>query len=303
LLEASRIKNNMSRDRILYNGKLAIPEEVKLNLNNRAFRYGDGLFETMRMFEGKMPFLELHLERLQTGIDMLQLDLPIANHGIEYWQYEIRRIVKYYHQKYPKQAKNYRMRLTVFRNDGGYYTPSTNGASYILEVERLKTSMFDWNEKGLTIDIFRKVNLDKGRLNNLKTANGLPYVLASLFKKDKGVDDVLLLNNKERIVESTHSNVFFIKNNTLITPALGEGCTAGTTRKIILGIGKELGLKVKTTKCEINILKNVDEVFLSNAIRGIQWVRKFKKKRYEHRVSKAIYLKMNKLIDNSKIEI
>ena len=136
----------MNKDRILYNGMLANPKEVKLTLENRGFRYGDGLFETMRMFDGKMPFLDLHLERLDTGIKMLQLELPTAHYGIDYWNYEIRRIVKYYRQKYPKQAKNYRMRLTIFRNDGGFYTPLTNEASYVLELEPLKSNHFEWND-------------------------------------------------------------------------------------------------------------------------------------------------------------
>lgn len=289
----------MGKDRILYNGKLADPDEVKLTLENRGFRYGDGLFETMRMFDGKMPFLESHLERLNAGIEMLALELPNVDYGMDYWQYEIRRIVKYYRQKYPKKAKNYRMRLTVFRNDGGFYTPLTNEASYLLELEPLNSNQFEWDEKGLSIDVFTKVKLERGRLNNIKTANGLPYVLAALFKKKAGLDDALLLNTKGRIVESTHSNIFFVKGNTLITPALKEGCTAGTTRKAVLNIAEEMGMVVKKKKCDMKLLEEADEVFLTNAIRGIQWVRKFKKKRYESAKTKMIYLKMNALLEAS----
>jgi|AntRauTorckE5430_2_1112549.scaffolds.fasta_scaffold02568_2 branched-chain amino acid aminotransferase len=292
----------MGKGIILYNGMLVKQNEVKLTLENRGFRYGDGLFETMRMFDGKMPFLELHLERLNAGIEMLQLELPTAEYGLDYWHYEIRRIVKYYRQKYPKQAKNYRMRLTVFRNDGGFYTPLTNEASYVLEIERLKKNRFEWNKKGLVIDVFTKVKLECGRLSNMKTANGLPYILAALFKQKEGLDDVLLLNTKGRIAESTHANIFFIKGNTLITPALNEGCTAGTTRKAVLAIGKELGMKVKIKRCEISILKEADEVFLTNSIRGVQWIRKFHKKRYTAEKAKIIYLKMNELVGKSMIE-
>jgi branched-chain amino acid aminotransferase len=292
----------MGKDRILYNGMLANPEDVKLTLENRGFRYGDGLFETMRMFDGKMPFLESHLERLNAGIEMLQLELPSAEHGIDYWAYEIRRIVKYYRQKYPKQAKNYRMRLTVFRNDGGFYTPLTNEASYVLEIEKLKKNYFEWSNKGLAVDVFTKVKLERGRLSNIKTANALPYVLAALFKQSEGLDDAILTNTKGRIVESTHSNIFFIKENRLITPALKEGCTSGTTRKVVLAIGKELGMEVKTKRCEVSLLEDADEVFLTNAIRGIQWIRKFHKKRYDSVKTKAIHLKMNELVKKSTIE-
>ena len=82
-----------------------------------------------------------------------------------------------------------------------------------------------------------------------------------------------------------------------------EGCTAGTTRKVVMAIAKELGMEVKTSKCELSMLKDADEVFLTNAIRGIQWIRKFHKKRYTFEKTKAIYLKMNELVRNSSIEI
>ncbi|NJN77967.1 MAG: aminotransferase class IV [Saprospiraceae bacterium] len=204
--------------------------------------------------------------------------MTISNYGFDYWQYEIRRIIKYYRQKYPKQAKNYRIRLTVFRNDGGFYTPLTNQASYILELELLKNELFTWNKKGQEIGVFEEIELNKGKLQNLKTANSLPYVLAGLYKKKQGLDDVLLVNTEGRIVESIHSNVFFIKGNSLITPALKEGCTAGTIRKSILKIGKDLGMKVVKGKCDISLLNEADEVFLTNAIQGVQWVRKFEKR-------------------------
>lgn len=293
----------ITKDRIIFNGQLAEKKNIVLSLDNRGFRYGDGIFETMRMFDGKLPFLEKHIERLEKGIDFLGLKLPIARHGLDFWRFEIRRIVKYYRQKYPEQAKNYRLRLAVFRNDGGFYTPKTSEASYILELFPLDTATFQWNKKGVKIDIFDDVRLSNDKLSNLKTSNGLPYVLAALHKQRQGLDDCLLLNTNGHIAESIHSNIFMINGNKLLTPDLKQGCTAGTTRQTILKIAKAMDLKIKETVCTIDNLTSASEVFLTNAVRGVQWVNSFEDKKYDNSITKKIHRQLNKIVKQSTIEI
>ncbi|MFK7946072.1 MAG: aminotransferase class IV [Saprospiraceae bacterium] len=293
----------ITKDRIIFNGQLAKKKDIALNLDNRGFRYGDGIFETIRMFDGKLPFLENHINRLQKGIDFLDLDLSIARHGIDFWRFEIRRIVKYYRQKYPKQAKNYRLRLAIFRNDGGFYTPKTSKASYILELSPLEKSKFEWNKKGVKIDIFNNIRLSNDKLSNLKTSNGLPYVLAALHKNKHDLDDCLLLNGNGNIAESIHSNIFIVKENKLITPDLNQGCTAGTTRQTILQIAKTMKMEVIEESCSVESLADASEIFLTNAIRGIQWVGSFRKKTYENIISKKIHKQLNKIVKQSTITI
>lgn len=293
----------ITKDRIIFNGRLAKKKDIILSLDNRGFRYGDGIFETMRMFNGKLPFLEQHIERLEQGIDFLNLELPISRHGVDFWRFEIRRIIKYYRQKYPKQAKNYRLRLAVFRNDGGFYTPKTLKASYILELFSLDNQKFEWDKKGIKIDIFDKVRLSNDKLSNLKTSNGLPYVLAALYKDKQNLDDCLLLNTNGNIAESTHSNLFIVDQNSLITPSLNEGCTAGTTRHTILKIAKAMNMEVIEGSCSVENLIAASEVFLTNAVRGVQWVSLFRNKEYENTISKKIYKQLNKIVKQSTIEI
>lgn len=292
-----------TKDRIIFNGRLSKKKDILLSLDNRGFRYGDGIFETMRMFDGKLPFLENHINRLQQGIDFLDLELPITRHGIDFWRFEIRRIVKYYRQKYPKQTKNYRLRLAIFRNDGGFYTPKTSSASYILELFPLDKSKFEWNKKGVSIDVFEDIRLSNDKLSNLKTSNGLPYILAALYKNKRNLDDCLLLNTNENIAESIHSNIFIINKNKLITPDLNQGCTAGTTRQTILEIANKMDMKVVEGSCSIENIADASEIFLTNAIRGVQWVRSFRNKTYENTISKKIHKRLNKLVKQSTIEI
>lgn len=290
------------KQRIIYNGTLIKKETVRLSLENRGFRYGDGIFETIRVFDGKVPFLNQHIERLSLGIETLQLALPIVN-NVGYWHFEIKRLIKFYQQNDSFQVKNYRLRLSVFRNDGGLYTPLTNKASYILELSPLTNPQFVWNKKGTTIDIFPDVRLSYDNLSNLKTSNGLPFVLAALYNKKNGLGDCLLLNVHNRIAESIHSNVFFIIKNTLITPMLKEGCIAGTTRKTVIEVAQKMGMTVKEKKCKVDLLQKASEVFMTNSIRGIQWVEHYNDIKYTCKKSKQIHKELNKLIQKSIITI
>jgi len=289
-------------DRIIFNGSLIKREEVKFSIDNRGFRYGDGIFETMRMFDGKLPFLEEHIHRLKAGMSLLQLELS-EHFGVSFWRFEIRRIVKYYRQKYPNNEKNFRIRLAVFRNEGGFYTPTTNKANYIIELIPLERNKFVLNEKGLELGIFRDVFVNTDKLANLKTSNSLPYVLAGLFREEQGFDECLILNHKGNIAEGISANVFFINGNKLITPALSEGCTNGTLRKIILKIAEGIGFKIKEKPCDLSVLEAADEVFCTNTIQGIQWVEHYENCQFTNEKTKQILKKINKIIKTSEIVI
>ncbi len=281
---------------IIYNGQIVRKKDFSLGVDNRAFRYGDGLFETVRMFDGKLPFLEQHIHRLEKGLKFLQLELSKSSLGIDFWRYEIGRLAKYYHQKESSKYQNYRIRLSVFRNTGGFYSPQTNEASYVIEMSALDSSEFQWNKKGKKISIYDKVRLNNGKLSNLKTSNALPYVLAGLYNQQREFDDCLLLNNEGNIAESIHSNVFLLVNNRLITPDLKQGCTSGTMRKTIINVAKSMDIKVKEKACSIKDLKRASEVFLTNSINGIQWVKSYEGYSYDNSISKKLFKQLNEVI-------
>ena len=283
---------------INYNGQIIKKKDFFIGVENRGFRYGDGIFETIRMFDGKIPFLEQHIKRLAKGIKFLQLELS-NDISLDFWRYEIGRIVKFHQLKSPKPTNNYRIRLSMFRNDGGFYTPLTNKASYIIEVSPLECSEFEWNKKGKKIGIYNKVRLNNDKLSNLKTSNALPYVLAGIYNQQHGYDDCLLLNNEGNIAESIHSNIFLITRNKLITPDLSQGCTAGTMRNTIINIAKTIGLKVKEKPCSTKELSHASEVFLTNAIRGIQWVKSFEKHAYSNSKTKKLFHHLTEFVNKS----
>lgn len=260
-----------------YNGQILSVSTPIIGANNRAFRYGDALFETIRMVGGKALFLDIHLIRLKAGMQLLQMIAP-AEWTTRFWEQAILEL-----GKKNKVVKDARIRLTVFRNEGGLYTPHTNQVSFLLELTPLDTDGYELNAKGLMIDCFLEMPKHKGPLASIKSANALPYILAGIYAKKNQLDDCLLVNEQGNLVEAVAANVYLVKNNTIYTPALSEGCVAGVMREV---------LKQKMGFVEQQIvpaaLLEADEVFLSNAVKGIQWVGGYKAKRYFNRVSKEL---------------
>ncbi len=260
-----------------HNGQVLPVNTPIFGSDNRAFRYGDGLFETIRMVNGQPQFLDLHLARLQEGMQVLQLDKN-EKWTIDFWQETIADLCRR-----NKLFKDARIKLSVYRNAAGWYTPETNTAAFLLEVWPLDTTGYQLNNKGLVIDIFTEVPKRVGALATIKSANSLPYILAGIYAKKNGLDDCLLINEQQRLVEAVASNLFLVKNNTLYTPPLTDGCVAGIMRRIICS-----NYSVVEQSIPMAALLEADEILLTNAIQGVQWVVGYKNKRYFNKVSKEL---------------
>jgi branched-chain amino acid aminotransferase len=272
-----------------YNGQILTTKKAlnnSLPMNNRSFKYGDGLFETIRVFEGKIPFLNLHFQRLKQGMEVLSLEAP-QNFTLDFLQVQIEKIL-------PHQKSNSRVRLMVFRQGEGLYTPVSNQINFLIEISELEKSYLELNTQPLTYGIFEAIRVSTDILSNLKTNNSLPYILAGNYKKRKGLGEVLVLNTWGRICEGMASNIFIqVADNQLFTPSLEEGCVAGTMRKIILEIAPQIGIEITETKCELIILNDAQEIFTSNAIQGIQSLQtKTKETTLAKRLQKAINQKI-----------
>jgi branched-chain amino acid aminotransferase len=193
------------------------------------------------------------------------------------------------------KVKHARLRLTVYRDAGGLYTPSQNKMGYCLELQPMDEPRYFLNEKGLIMDVFTDLPKPSNYLSNIKTCNSLIYVMAGLYKTQNNLDDVFLLNQNGNLCEAGSSNIFIWYNNHLYTPALSEGCVEGVMRSVVIDIAKKS--KIGITEAQINpeILYEADEVFLTNATRGIQSVMGYGVKRYFNRLSKGLMEELNKL--------
>lgn len=276
---------------VCLDGKIIAGDEPVLTVANRGFRYGDALFETMRFTNGKISLASYHFERLLAGLGSIRIEIPkLFNRG---------KIIAEIDQlsKRNKCEKLARVRLTVFRSDGELYE-SNNSLQYLIECWPLDDSANKLNENGLVIDIFPDARKSCDKFSNLKSANYLSYVMAAQYAKENKLNDCLLLNVHERICEATIANIFWIKDEEIFTPPLSEGCVAGVMRRYLMEKIQETRFKaqgstfkVQEKVCAVNDLEKADEVFLTNAIKGIRWVGQFRDKKYSPALSRELFSK------------
>ncbi|MDA9349654.1 aminotransferase class IV [Polaribacter sp.] len=254
---------------INFNGTLESPENFTLTINNRAFKYGDGIFETVKVLNNNVVFWEDHYFRLMSSMRMLRMKIPMS-FTLEFLEAEILKTIKS-----QEASSSFRVRLSVYRQDGGLYTPTTNNIDYLIEVSPLKIQ----EKTSYTVDLFKDFYNYSGLLSTVKTNNRMLNTLASVFASENDLDNAILLNEKKGVVEATNGNIFIVKGNTIKTPALTEGCIKGITRgKIIEIITKNVDFEVEETSISPFEIQKADEVFITNAITGIQIVTNYRKK-------------------------
>lgn len=257
---------------LCYNGKFYASGDPIFTADNRSFRYGDGCFETMRVHKGEVVLSDLHFERLLASLHLLHFDIP-AHFTKTFF---LRQIADLCHKNYlPHMA---RVRLSIFRADGGLYEPINNTPVYLIQTFELNKTVLELNENGLVLDIFPDARKTSDKFSSIKSNNCLPYVMGAMYSKQHGFNEVLLLNQYGRVADSTIANVFMVRHKTIYTPPLSEGCVCGVMRKNLLN--SELPFKIEEKPLTVEDLENADEIFLTNAIQGIRWVGLFRDSSY-----------------------
>jgi branched-subunit amino acid aminotransferase/4-amino-4-deoxychorismate lyase len=278
---------------LLLNGQPHSIDQPVFKSENRAFRYGDSIFESIRVIGGKPLFLEHHFDRLKKDALYLQIALR-EEFSIEFLNENIQKLLAL-----NSIYNGGRIRLTVFRKEGGLYEPSDLSASFLLEATEAEDG-FTYNSKGISIGIFEQVHKPLNRLSSIKSGSALLYVLASVYKKNTNKDDVLLLNESGNITESTNSNIFLVSSGKIYTPSLDEGCVAGVMRSVVIEMALGLGMKVYECSLRPDDLISADEIFLTNAISGLKWVGAFEQKRYYNKISGILFKALKNSIESSE---
>jgi branched-chain amino acid aminotransferase len=267
---------------ICLNGKLIDANEPSLMADNRAFRYGDGLFETMKMINGKIILGSYHFERLFNGIKLMKFRVPSLFKATA-----LRTAIHNTCGKNKCEALA-RIRLSVFRGNGGLYDETKN-LQYIIESWPADKTVNQMNKNGLVIDIFPDLQKTCDVFANLKSANFLPYVMAAKYAKAHQLNDCLVNNVKGQIADATIANVFLVKKNFIITPALTEGCVNGVMRRYLIEKIRASNFDIREGVVTKNDLETFDEVFLTNAMYGIKWVKQFRDRKYNNAQTLKIY--------------
>jgi len=263
-----------------------------LTADNRGFRYGDGLFETMLAGEGRIRLWPYHFERLLSGMRMLRFEATTQfTAAIEKQILELcalngdggvagsGRVAK----------AHSRVRLTVFRGDGSLTDPIDTFPHYIIQSSPWPAGPTGWSAEGLVIDIFAGGRKACDAYATLKSNNYLLYSLAAMYGRERGLDDCLVLNSHGRLADTTIANLFYIKGHRFYTPPLSEGCVAGVMRRYLLETLPRAGYSVQEQPVSPEELSGADEVFLTSALRCIRWVRSFRGITYGNRLAAAVH--------------
>ena len=261
--------------------------------HNRGFLYGDAVFETLKIVKGKILFLEDHYFRLMASMRILRMEIPM-DFTMEFFEEQVLTTVT--NNGITESA---RARITVYRNDGGYYLPITNTISFLIHTTAIENQAYVWESKSYEVDLYKDFYVAKQLLSTLKTTNKVLHVTASIYADENDLDNCILLNETKNVVEVLQGNIFMVKGNTLITPPISEGCCNGILRKQVLLLAKKIeGLEVIEEIISPFDLQKADELFYTNVIKGIQSITKYRKKEFATTTAISLVQKLNELIAN-----
>lgn len=254
------------------------------SFNNRSFKFGDGFFETLTVRNGVIFFLDYHFDRIKKSFTTLALELP--DDFSRTWLNNA--IIKELNSIVNADLSNWRVRITFWRKGVGFYTPVQNETDYYIETMTLNESNFSLNPKGLSLGICEDIFIAPDSISAVKSTSALHYVMAAIQKEKKAVDDCLLLNCYNQIAESSSSNIFIVRSGKLYTVPLSEGCIDGVCRRVIISLAKRNNVEVVEMPLKIIDLETADEIWLTNVVNGIRWVRDltlFSEKRYRNKMA------------------
>jgi branched-chain amino acid aminotransferase len=278
---------------INFNGNIAAENDNVLT-QNRAFLYGDGVFETLKIVNNKILFLEDHYFRLMASMRVVRMEIPM-NFTMEFFEEEVLKLVQ---EK--GISASARARITVFRNDGGLYLPKTNEVSYLIHTTPLDKASYVLNTAEYEVDLYKDFYVTKQLLSSIKTTNKMINVTGSIFAHENGLANCLLVNDTKNVVEGLQGNLFMLIGKKLITPPISEGCLNGIMRKQILALAKKLeGIEVVQEIISPFDLQKADELFLTNVIIGIQPITKYRKKEFTSDLAHLLVQKLNESISEN----
>jgi branched-chain amino acid aminotransferase len=276
---------------INFNGTIVSEEEFKLNSENRGYKYGDALFETLKVVNGVIFFWEDHYFRLMASMRILRMDIPM-NFTMEYLESEILKTIEA--NNLSKTAV--RVRVNVDRGDGGKYLPNKNKVlAFNIIVEKHNDPFYSFNtDSPYVVDLYKDYFVAPGLLSGLKSNNKAINVLGSIYAQENDFDNCLLLNTNKQVIEALNGNLFLVKGDKIKTPPLEDGCLKGVMRKQILEIiSKDFNLFIEEASISPFELQKADELFITNVIKGVVSITQYRKKTFKNEFAQSLVGKLN----------
>ncbi len=247
--------------KLIRNGKICNEADLKFSFLERAFQYGDGLFETIIARNYQMPLLAYHIERMVEGMKVMGLTASsdFTHQQIQTYILELMAANSY--------AGTARIKWMIWRSQGGLYLPKDNTIQSILYLQ----PFIEPDSRPLVHVAFsEKVTLSYSLTSALKTMQCLPYIMAALEKQERRLDELILTDNNGNIAECTAANIFWVRENRFFTPALSTGCISGVMRRHIMKICQNHPkYKVEELRADKAALMKAETVFCCN-VTGIR---------------------------------
>ena len=222
---------------------------------------------------------------------IVRMEIPM-NFTMEYFEEQILNLAEA-----TNCSQSCKARITVFRNDGGLYSPETNTVSYIIQTNPIENANYQLNQSSYEVELYKDFLVTKQLLSTIKTTNKIINVTGSVFAKENDFQNCLLLNTDKNVIEALNGNIFMLIGNKLITPTLSEGCLNGIMRKQILKIAKKIeNIEVIEGIISPFDLQKADELFITNVIVRIQPITKYRKKEFTSNLAIELNKKLNELI-------
>ena len=270
-----------------YNGNIQENSNFSIE-SNRGFLYGDAIFETIKVLDNKVLFLEDHYFRLMASMRICRMEIPM-NFTMEFFEEQILKLTNSL-----EKSNSFRVRFSVFRNSDGFYTPISNEIEFIIVAVPSENTVYTIEKSHYEVELYKDFFIPKQLLSTLKTNNKMLQITGSIFAKENGYDNCLVLNDEKNVVEALQSNLFMKTGNVVVTPPISDGCLNGIMRKQVIEILNKMdGIEVKETSISPFDLQKADELFLTNVITGIQPITKYRKKEYTVNFSNEILVKLN----------
>ena len=273
---------------INFNGKLQ-ENNLVISNNNRGYSYGDGLFETIKAVHGKLLFFEDHYFRLMASMRIMRMQIPM-DFTMEFIEEQIVNTLEANNLK----TQSARVKIQIDRVEGGLYLPEDNNINFIISVKKIDSDFYLLNDNNYEVDLYKDHYLSPSLLTTLKSNNKALNVIGSIYAKENKLDNCLLINTNKSVVEALNGNLFLIKGNIIKTPPLSDGCLKGILRKQLVDIIKLLpDYTIEEASISPFELQKADELFITNVIKGIQPITKYRKKMFKNEVAKMLLQKLN----------
>ncbi len=270
-----------------FNGNIQENSSILIE-NNRGFLFGDSIFETIKVLNNKVLFLEDHYFRLMASMRICRMEIPM-NFTMEYFESQILNLIQSL-----KNSNSFRVRFTVYRDSEGFYLPKSRNVQFIVTTTPLNSELYSFQKEIYEVELYKDSYVPKQLLSTLKTNNKMLQITGSIFADENGYDNCLVLNDEKNVIEALQSNIFMKTGNVVSTPPVSDGCLNGIMRKQILEILKKMeGIEVKETSISPFDLQKADELFLTNVISGIQPITKYRKKEYTTEFASDVLKRLN----------